>query len=253
MMKFCVVIVFLLSIFTKHVEAQTSFGVANYYPVQDETVEDGSIVSFSPNGYFLSRVAQDPFMIGVVSNTPAIAIDIQSENQKTYPVIANGTAFVLVSTANGQIKQGDPITSSATPGVGMKNTKDGYVLGFSLQDFNADSTSETGKIAVSVNIRYYSQGATTESNLSDIASLTKLSFYQEPLRVLRYVVAGIILISSFVLGFLSFGRVANTGVESIGRNPLAGKMIQFGIFINVLITIALIGSGFGLAYLVLRL
>jgi F0F1-type ATP synthase membrane subunit c/vacuolar-type H+-ATPase subunit K len=62
-----------------------------------------------------------------------------------------------------------------------------------------------------------------------------------------------VVILSFILGFISFGRIANTGVEALGRNPLAGKMIQFGIFLNVLITISIVIAGFALAYFVLRL
>ena len=64
--------------------------------------------------------------------------------------------------------------------------------------------------------------------------------------------AGIVVLLSFVLGIFSFGRVANTGVEALGRNPLAGRMIQLGIVVNALITVAIIGAGMFIAYVIVR-
>jgi len=43
---------------------------------------------------------------------------------------------VKVTTENGTIQVGDPITSSSTPGVGMKATKAGAIVGMALEPFN---------------------------------------------------------------------------------------------------------------------
>jgi hypothetical protein len=72
-----------------------------------------------------------------------------------------------------------------------------------------------------------------------------------PLESLRYLLAFIIAIVSFGLGFLYFGRVIKTGVEAIGRNPLASRTIQATIFVNIVITIVIVGTGLALAALIL--
>jgi hypothetical protein len=84
-------------------------------------------------------------------------------------------------------------------------------------------------------------------------NLTAVATTEEPTVVFKYFLAGMILLLSFVIGFFSFGRIANTGIEALGRNPLAAKIIQLGIMLNVLITVAIIGSGLVMAYFVLRL
>jgi F-type H+-transporting ATPase subunit c len=48
----------------------------------------------------------------------------------------------------------------------------------------------------------------------------------EPLASLRYILATFVVILSFALGFIYFGRVAHAGVEAIGRNPEAASKIQ---------------------------
>ena len=59
------------------------------------------------------------------------------------------------------------------------------------------------------------------------------------------------VVASFVFGILHFGKMAKSGVEALGRNPLAAKTIQFGILLNVLIAIVIMALGLGIAYLVL--
>src|SRR3989338_6750630 len=47
--------------------------------------------------------------------------------------------------------------------------------------------------------------------------------------------------------------VVSTGtVGALGRNPLAGRMIQLGIIFNVGITIAIIGAGILIAFFIIR-
>jgi len=56
-----------------------------------------------------------------------------------------------------------------------------------------------------------------------------------------------------LLGFVAFGRVAGRGVEALGRNPLAARVIQLGIFLNVFITVAIIAAGILVAILILTI
>jgi hypothetical protein len=55
---------------------------------------------------------------------------------KSETFISKGLAEVLVSNINGSIKKGDPITSSSIPGIGMKATISGVIIGYALEDLN---------------------------------------------------------------------------------------------------------------------
>jgi hypothetical protein len=186
-----------------------------------------------------------------VTENAAIVFKIEGDNQT--PVVANGNAFVLVSGQNGPIKRGDLITASTSPGIGMKATKSGYVLGSALEDFDSTNPKETKKINVALNIRYNSFKTKVSQSLFDVLNLSAIATTEEPTTVFKYFLAGLIMVLAFVIGFFSFGRIANTGIEALGRNPLASRMIQLGIMLNVLITIAIIASGLVMAYFVIRL
>lgn len=256
-MKLASIVALLFLAFTPKAFAQdASLGVANFYPIEDASAKDGDIVSYTTKGYFLSKTPYDNLMMGVIVDTPAIAINLSATvSAKAKPVVATGTAYVNVSTANGPIKEGDPITSSETPGVGMKADKSGYVLGSALEEFSASDTTTVGKIAVSVNIHYVSMRKSRTQNATDVFknmfSLSQVATYESPVTAFKYIVAALVILLSFALGFFSFGRLANTGIEALGRNPLAGKLIELGVIVNVSITIAIIASGFGIAYLLL--
>lgn len=247
---------FTLVLPSKIIAQEISLGIANYFQIPDKNVKDGSIVSSSLKGYYLSNVPYDSAMVGVVTTNPAVAINLE-ESKQAYPVISSGNVQVLVSSINGDIKKDDPITSSQVAGVGMKASKTGFAIGTALDGYSSKNTKAVGKINISMNLHYsfakLSDGQGARANLRDIANLSMLATYESPIAVFKYVVAAVVILLSFVLGFLSFGRVARSGIEALGRNPLAGRMIQFGIFLNVLITIAIIISGIAIAYFVLRL
>ena len=54
-------------------------------------------------------------------------------------------------------------------------------------------------------------------------------------------------------GFIYFGKMSKTGVEAIGRNPLAGKQIQFNVILHLAVTVAIVLAGLAMAYFILIL
>ena len=230
----------------------TSLGVANYFPLIDKNVPDGSIVTSSQKGFTLSKVQYDPFMIGVVTINPAVAFDGGQINAK-YPVTTSGNAYVLVNGSNGPIKKGDVITSSNKPGVGMRAVKSGYVLGTALEDFTPTKPTDVKKIQLTLNFHHAIGVLAIRNKLSDIFRLSEIATYEEPTTVFKYVAAILIVVVSFILGFIFFGRIATMGVEALGRNPLASRTIQIGILLNVVITVAIIASGVLISLFILRL
>jgi hypothetical protein len=220
--------------------------------IVDKNVADGNIITSTPKGYALATTTYDSNMYGVYTESPAIFLQNTDESQAK-PVTTSGKAYVLVSSTNGNIKKNDSITTSAIPGVGQKATLNGMVLGTALQDYSNSDPKVSGKILTSINPHFgsFTTGAKTNvldalKNASDPRMLTQLTS-------LRYVVAAGIVLISFGIGFIYFGRVANTGVEALGRNPLASRMIQLNLIFNLIVMIVIVVVGLGIGWMILVL
>ncbi len=242
--------------FTKPSRAEDlSFGVANYITILDNEVKDGDIVASSTGGFYLSKYPYDSAVIGVVSVNPAVFFDFYggSETSKKYPVILSGTVKVNVTGMNGPIRKGDIVTTSSTPGVGMRADKSGYALGVALEDFEPPNPESLGKINVTLNIRYFYPGSPYKKSNVSLLSIFSEPVFESPAVLFKYLLAGFFILLSFTLGLVYFGRIAKAGVEALGRNPLAARTIEVGVVINVLITVAIVLGGSSIALIILRL
>lgn len=235
-----------------NVEGAATFGVANMIVTKVKNIPDGSIVSSSQNGAVLSNVSYDSQVLGVVSRDASIILST-TDNSNSIPVISDGTVYVLVSTRNGAIKKGDLLTTSTMPGVAVKALDSGYVLGTALEDDANPNPSKVDKIALSLNLHYFNSKPTAIGTLSDLLKFVLLPTKDSPAPIFKYIVAAIVVLGSFVLGFLSFGRTAAKGVEALGRNPAASRVIHLGIIFNVFIVVIIVVSGLVVAFLILRL
>jgi len=104
----------------------------------------------------------DTKVVGVVSDPETAALiiggshpnDVNRDDVK--PIAIAGRVLVKVSTENGPIEIGDLLTSSSQPGVAMKATESGRVIGMALEAFDGQpitrctiktvENEETGKI-----------------------------------------------------------------------------------------------------------
>ena len=215
---------------------------------EEETPAPGTIISGSETGYIISPKEYDSGIYGVVTETPAITLESTTDNTLT-PVVFSGQTKVLVTTINGEIKKNDLITSSATPGIGMKAVSNGFVLGTALEDY---SGKDVGTVLINVSPHYYDTADSSYSNnLFHLLSTARESAFLTPLEALRYLLAALVAVFAFIIGFIYFGRVAQRGVEAVGRNPLAGRFIEFSVVLNVLLTALIIVVGLAIAYLIL--
>lgn len=212
-------------------------GIGTQAPIEDADAEEGDIISFIGGKYRISAESMDDHMFGVVSGGSVLALGNHQEGEGANVVFA-GKAFVRVSTINGEIRAGDFISSSLIPGIGAKVDGYGQVLGMALADYRETDHEKIGKIPVSINI-----GVNTP--------LTR--FAAKPAETLRYFMAFLIGFSSVITGFIYFGKVTRSGVEALGRNPLAARLIQFGIFLNLLLTFGIMLVGGVIAYVIIVL
>ncbi|MGE5041441.1 MAG: hypothetical protein ACM3IJ_00890 [Candidatus Levyibacteriota bacterium] len=240
----------------QHVFAQGFLsGVATYVQISDKTVKNGDIVSIGPKEYSLAKIPYDSLIGGVVALDPALSIDLTG-GAKSYPIVTTGKALVNVNTSNGPIKIGDLITASTTPGVGMRSIQPGYVIGNAQENYSEKDPKKVKAIQVVLDTRYgYPPvpGVGAGSKILEIFNLTAAASYQQPSLFIKYAISAFIVIVTFVIGFFTFGRIASNGITALGRNPLAGRMIEVGIVLNVLIALAIVFSGLFLAYLIIRL
>lgn len=243
---------FCLLVFSQPVLAQiTTSSIAITAEIEGDS-RSGDIVCSQNEKFNLCANEYDPNMFGVVNDSPSAAFE-ETDLTGKHLVVQDGKADVRVSSANGNIEVGDLITSSATAGVGVKAIRNGYVLGTALEAYLSDDTTAVGSIQVSLNIHPTVELSDSKTNLLQLFQQGLTAPILGPLASLRYLLAAGIVVLAFVLGFTYFGRVVKTGVEAIGRNPLAGRMIQFSVVFNIILTLVIIGAGLGIGYLILVL
>ncbi|MEK7526180.1 MAG: hypothetical protein AAB546_01730 [Patescibacteria group bacterium] len=227
-------------------------GLGASLEISGDNITDGNVIcSNDEQGYALCSKEYDPSMFGVVNLVPAAAFE--STAQGYYIVVHDSNANVKVTSVNGNIKSGDIITTSKTIGVGQKASRNGYVLGTALTEYNSDDTNAVGEVVVSINIHPTVDLSDAKANLWQVIKEGFSVPVWGPLTSLRYILAAFMIVISFILGFIYFGRVVKTGVEALGRNPLAGRMIQLTVVFNILLTIVIVLVGLGIAYLILIL
>jgi len=92
----------------------------------------------------------DEYIIGIYY---VIYKDNHDPRVREIPFKHDGVYFVKCNSENGKIRKGDLVTSSSEPGVAMKATKSGMILGLALED----ASGSTGLVKVRLTIQYIRQ------------------------------------------------------------------------------------------------
>lgn len=242
---------FVLLLSVSHTFAET-YESAVSVPIEGNAGKTGDIVSFVSNKFILSSAPFDNSMVGVVVDSPPLFF--QDLNMPQYRLVAaNGDLLVNVTAKFGAIKEGDYITSSNTPGVGVKAVESGQILGVALEEYNPKNADDVGQIYVQIGIKTSFMDKSISKNLFDTLKNSITSPFMTPIEALRYLLAIAVVFASFVIGFSSFGKITGTSVEALGRNPLAGAAIRKVVVFNFLLTFLIMAIGLFLAYLILTI
>ncbi|MFA6184591.1 MAG: hypothetical protein WCT51_01615 [Candidatus Shapirobacteria bacterium] len=144
--------------------AASGADLAELYSTNDNSMAPGDVVSLDSTlnaGVKKSQKAYDNNVFGVISLRPGVIMgEVDDEGVKSVPVALSGRVPVKVNTENGPIKAGDPLTSSSTPGVAMKATKAGAIIGTAMSDFEGE---ETGQV-----LMFIKNGLGTGTKIADL-------------------------------------------------------------------------------------
>ena len=113
--------------------------LAELYSTSDATLQVGEVVSLDSgitNGVKRTTSAYERGTVGIISTAPALLIGGQDDGVTAVPVALAGRVPVKVSGENGPIAPGDLLTSSSIPGVAMKATKAGPIVGKAMTAFD---------------------------------------------------------------------------------------------------------------------
>jgi len=154
--------------------------LAEMYNTYDDDMIAGDVVAIDgslQSGVKKTERGYDPNTIGVISTRPGLILGDETNGQgaKTVMVALAGRVPVKVSLENGPITVGDPLTPSSTPGVAMKATKYGPIIGNAMTTYNGDGP---GYVVV-----FIKNSHTNGSKLSDALQSTSAK-YQDPSKTL---------------------------------------------------------------------
>jgi len=113
-----------------------------------EKYKPGTVVSADPDAeeqIKISEKAYDSAVLGIISTAPGWIVGMEDDDSLMMALSGRVPAIVAVKN-NEEIKPGDPITTSALPGIGMKATKPGSIIGKALESFEAKECKDISSL-----------------------------------------------------------------------------------------------------------
>ncbi|HNS95036.1 MAG TPA: tail fiber domain-containing protein, partial [Candidatus Woesebacteria bacterium] len=139
--------------------------LAEFYYTQDPSINAGDIVSTSPQGATMVNKASTQnrqALLGVVSTKPGEVLGSSMGPGMPVMVGLAGRVPVKVTSENGPISVGDPITISSVPGVGMKATRAGAIVGRALEAYVNPDPTAIGNVMLFLSLEHYVPTLTPE-------------------------------------------------------------------------------------------
>ncbi len=139
--------------------ATGSYDFAEMFP-STVPLTAGEVVVFGTDNESVTRssTTQSAMLAGIVSTRPGF---LAGENKDGhYPIALAGRVPTKVSLENGEIAIGDALTSSSTPGVAMKATKAGMIVGYALEPYTKTTSTTSSTLITFVNVSYWNGGET---------------------------------------------------------------------------------------------
>jgi hypothetical protein len=207
----------------------------------------------------LSSSAPDTVVAATPSNLSSLYGVVTDVTGNSAQVATSEVVQTLVSTANGDIGAGDPVTASGLAGAGEKAIVSTRIVGFAAGLFNSKTpgaTQETvsltngnkqqvyiGLMPVVLGVSAW-QVADVNGDTSNSVPLQKFfdTIAGHAVTPLKVLVSIFVLLVALVIVGVIVGVSARSSLVSIGRNPLASPKLLRGLLqsvgVGVLILIA---------------
>ena len=128
---------------------------AEIYGTKDASIVSGDVVALDPTlraGVKKSMKPYDENIFGIVATSPGVVTGSLVDTEAMPVIVAlSGRVPVKVTTENGPIKPGDLLTSSSVPGVAMRATKAGQIIGQAMRAYDSEGI---GSILVFIKTDY---------------------------------------------------------------------------------------------------
>lgn len=241
--------------------------VARGYATDDTSLQSGMVVALSPDGTAeqpkveRATIESGDKAIGVTVNVDESLLTTGSSSQQVY-VQTDGEAEAFVSDINGAPQKGDLLAVSPLRGILIKTgTNTGTVVGTALEDFDdggattqnvdKEGTNLSVKIdKIRINLDRKTSGQNGQETDSSLERLGR-SIVGKEVGEIRVVVALIIFFIVLVAeGGIIYGAVSSA-ITSLGRNPLARKIIIREMVRVVLIAVVVLLFGLASIYAIL--
>jgi hypothetical protein len=222
----------------------TPADVAEYYET-DGTIQAGDAVALVDAATLQVKQAvagDEKLAVGVISTLPNLAIGELENALYPKPVALVGRVPVRVSTANGPIEPGDSLALSNIPGVLVKATKAGVVMGRAMEGFDgtAKRSSKTQELIAYMEGGKYEerQIEETRQKLQKAIDALNREFSSDQGLILMYVSIGW-MGNDLAVQENSSGQLVNLDPEQL-RTGLA----SLGLIVNPNGTLDLLKLGF---------
>ncbi len=130
----------------------TGADLAEIYGTRDGSIGPGDVICLDATmraGVKKCTNIYDQNAFGIVTTLPSLVMgNVEDPDAAPVMVALSGRVPLKVSNANGNIKAGDLLAPSSEPGVAMKATKAGQVVGQAMMDFEFVPNTDSERHAV---------------------------------------------------------------------------------------------------------
>lgn len=236
----------------------------------NEPLPEGTIVSLARSGSTeeieKANLDNQDLLTGVIIGQSGSVVNYAPAGTDV-KVATEGSTQLLVSTANGDIKQGDILIVSPLSGVAMKYTDSisGRYIALAQEDFSSSHASakqtsvqtlngESDDLYVGIissNLVINQESALNQEETENIFTAAAARLAGRPVNMARVLISGSIFMASvLVTGLLLQGSVRGTFI-SLGRNPLSRDSLLPALARVVLLAVVIIFTGITAAYMIL--
>lgn len=239
--------------------AANATAIGQSFKTTDPNITPGALVSLkqnTPDTVELATQDHADKLVGVVGANPLISLN---DSGKSVQIVTNGITVALVSDINGDVKTGDTITASPIAGIGMKATTSSIAIGAAQANLSSvksttrivkdtsgnDQTIHVALLPVQVNVVFYASPTDQVTFLPSFLQNFANGLAGKNVSPVRVLVAGVVLLLSFLsIGVLLYASVKSS-IISIGRNPLSEvsvrkSLLQIGAIILGILLLGLI-------------